>query len=75
MPVVLRNLYVKFKLKTTSDKKLLRSYSACHGILVTIAIRNEADSYCPKEMSIPNMNSMLYKTKKLSRFQSGCHNN
>ena len=37
--------------------------------------QNEADAYCFKETSIPNMNSIRYETKKLSRFQSGCHGN
>ena len=38
-------------------------------------MRHEADACCDKEMSVPNMNSIQYKTIKLSRFMSGCHGN
>ena len=30
-------------------KELVTYYSGCHGNLVTIATRYEADAYCPKE--------------------------
>ena len=44
MPVVLRNLYIKYEFNTTLEKVVARAMSY------------EADAYCSKEMSIKNIN-------------------
>ena len=58
MPIVLRKLHIKYELNTTLEKVVIKVLLWLHGMLVARAMRDEADAYCPKEMSIPNMNSI-----------------
>ena len=46
MPIVPRNLHIKYGLNTTSDKGIS---AILLWLLVTIAMRQMADAYCLKE--------------------------